>query len=232
MERMLVVVFDSEPQAFKGKSALMDLNLDGTISLYAYAVLVKNKDGTVTLKKRDDDVPVRTLVGTSLGSLIGVLGGPAGMAVGAVAGLTAGSAMDLYHLGIGEDFLDDVGRILTPGKVAIVADVDEDWITPLDERMEELGGTVIRRSLATVEKTLHEEEVAAMKADLAQMKAEHARAHADRKAKLMAKINQLDSKIQAQLQKGKEKRLAAEQQDQEKVRVLQAKAASARAKAS
>ena len=49
-----------------------------------------------------------------------------------------------------------------------------------------------------------------MKADLAQMKAEWAKADADRKAKLQEKINQLDSKIQAQLQKAKDRRDAAE----------------------
>jgi hypothetical protein len=64
------------------------------------------------------------------------------------------------------------------------------------------------------------------------MKAEHAKAHADRKAKLQEKINQLDSKIQAQLQRAKEGREAAERQAQAKVQVLKAKAAAAKAKAS
>jgi hypothetical protein len=40
-----------------------------------------------------------------------------------------------------------------------------------------------------------------MKSDIAQMKAEHAKARADRKGKLQEKINQLDSKIQAHLEK-------------------------------
>lgn len=232
MERMLVVVFDNEAKAFEGKSALRDLDLDGSVTLYAYALLVKNSNGTLSVKQRDDDIPVRTLVGASLGTLIGVLGGPAGMAVGAAAGFTAGGAADLYHIGIGEDFLDEVSRALTPGKVALVAQVDEDWITPVDERMQAIGGAVIRRSLSAVERTIHDEEVNSMKADLAQMKAEHAKAHADRKAKLMAKINELDAKIQAQLQRANDKRVAAEHREQEKVRLLQAKAASARAKAS
>jgi hypothetical protein len=71
-----------------------------------------------------------------------------------------------------------------------------------------------------------------MKADLAQMKAEHAKAHADRKAKLQEKINQLDSKIQAQLQKAKDGREAAERQAQDKVRVVEAKVAAAKSEAS
>jgi hypothetical protein len=71
-----------------------------------------------------------------------------------------------------------------------------------------------------------------MKADLAQFKAELAKAHADRKAKLQEKINQLDTRIQAQLQRGKEKRDAAQRKAQAKVQALKAKADTARAKAS
>ena len=61
------------------------------------------------------------------------------------------------------------------------------------------------------------------------MKAEHAKAHADRKAKLQEKINQLDSKIQAQLQKAKDRREALECEAQAKVQVLKAKANAAKA---
>src|SRR5208283_5936077 len=112
---------------------------------------------------------------------------------------------------IGDDFIADVTKQLLPNRVAVVAEIEEDWTTPVDTRMEAIGGTVFRRALSEARKTSNEEEVAAMKADLAQMKAEHAKAHADHKAKLHEKINQLDSKIQDHLEKAKERRKAAEQ---------------------
>ena len=232
MDRMLVVVFDNESKAYEGKKALLQLDGEGSISVYAYAVLAKHADGTATVKQGDDSGPIGTLLGTSFGSLIGLLGGPIGLAIGATAGLAAGSATDLYNAGIGEDFIDDVTKVLTANKVAVVAEIEEDWTTPVDTRMEAIGGRVFRRALADVEHTIHEENVAAMKADLAQMKAEHAKAHADRKAKLEEKVNQLDSKIQAQLQKAKERREATARQAQAKVQVLKEKATAAKAKAS
>jgi hypothetical protein len=161
-----------------------------------------------------------------------LLGGPVGFAIGLATGVVGGAAVDLNNARIGEDFIDDVDKVLTPNKVAVVAEIDEDWTTPVDTRMEAIGGTIFRRALSEVKHTIHEENVNAMKADLAQMKAEHAKAHADRKAKLQEKINQLDSKIQAQLQRAKEGREAAERQAQAKVQVLKAKAAAAKAKAS
>jgi len=232
MDRMLVVVFDNENKAYEGKKALQQLDREGSISVYAYAVLAKNADGTTTLKQGDDAGPIGTLVGTSFGTLIGVLAGPVGMAVGAAAGMAAGSTVDLDNIRVGSDFIDDVQKDLSPNKFAVIAEIDEDWTTPVDTQMEAIGGTVFRRALSEVSKTVSEEDIAAMKADLAQMKAEHAKAQADRKAKLQEKVSQLDSKIQAMLQGAKERREAAEQQAQEKVKVLKAKAEAVKAKPS
>ena len=232
MDRMLVVVFDNESKAYEGKKALLQLDGEGSISVYAYAVLAKHSDGTTSIRQGDDSGPLGTLVGTAVGSLIGLLGGPVGLAVGAASGLVAGAGTDLDNARIGDDFITDVTKTLTPNKVAVVAEIEEDWTTPVDTRMEAIGGTVFRRALSEVRDTVDNEEIAAMKADLAQFKAEQAKAHAERKAKLQEKINQLDSKIQAKLQKAKERREAAERQAQAKVQVLKAKASAAKAKVS
>ena len=232
MDRMLVVVFDNEVKAYEGKRALIQLDAEGSISAYAYAVITKHPDGTTTVKQEDDYGPIGTLLGTSFGSLIGLLGGPVGLAIGAATGVLGGAAVDLNNARIGEDFVQDVSKALVPNKVALVAEIEEDWTTPVDTRMEAIGGSVFRRTLSDVKQTIHEENVAAMKADLAQIKAEHAKAHADRKVKLQEKINQLDSKIQVQLQKAKDRREALEREAQAKVQVLKVKAAAAKAKAS
>jgi uncharacterized membrane protein len=231
MDRMLVVVFNTENKAYEGKKALHQLEDEGSIVVYAYAIVAKNADGTTTVKQSDDPGPLGTLVGTSLGSLIGLLGGPVGLAIGTAVGLVGGGTVDLDNARVGEDFIDDVKQELLPGRFALVADIQEDWTTPVDTRMEAIGGTVFRRALAEVKHTVDDEETAAMKADLAQMKAERAKAQADRKAKFDEKINQLDSKIQAWLEKAKQRREASERQAKAKVEVLKAKAAALKAKA-
>jgi len=71
-----------------------------------------------------------------------------------------------------------------------------------------------------------------MKADLAQLKAEHSKARADRKAKLQEKINHLDSKIQAGLQKDKDRNDATTRQVKAKLQVLKEKVTAPRAKVS
>ena len=232
MDRMLVVVFDNESKAYKGKEALQLLDGEGSIRLYAYAVVAKNPDGTSTIKQSDDSSPLGMLAGTSIGSLIGLLGGPVGLAIGATVGFFTGATADIDNSRVGADFVDDVTKVLLPGRVAVVAQVDEEWTTPVDMRMEPLGGIVFRRALSDVQDTVNDEEVAGIKADLAQMKAELAQGHADRKAKIQEKINQLDSKLQARLQLAKDRRQAAEREAQAKVQMLKVKAATAKGNAS
>jgi uncharacterized small protein (DUF1192 family) len=154
-----------------------------------------------------------------------------GVVIGASAGLLAGGMDDLNNARVGADFVDDVRKELQPNKFAVVAEIQEDWTTPVDSRMEAIGGKVYRRALSDVKQTTHDEDVAAMKADIAQLKAEQAKTHADRKARLQEKINQLESKMQAQAEKFTHRRQAAERQAKAKVETLKAKAAVWKAKA-
>jgi uncharacterized membrane protein len=231
MDRMLAVVFDTEPKAYEGKKALDQLDDEGSIIVYAYAVVTRNADGTIAVRESDDPGPLGTLLGTAVGSLIGLLGGPVGVAVGATAGLVAGGTVDLNNARVGEDFVEDVRKELQPNKFAVVAEIQEDWTTPVDTRMEAIGGKTFRRALSEVKHTANEEDVAAMKADRAQMQAEHAKADADRQAKLHEKMNQLDSKILAHLQRSKQRREASEAQSKAKAEILKGKAAALKAKA-
>lgn len=231
VDRMLVVVFDTEPKAYEGKKTLLELENEGSIVVFAHAVIGKNAAGNVTVKQSDEPGPLGTLVGTSLGSLIGLLGGPAGVAIGAATGLIAGTIADLNNARVGDDFVDDVAKKLTPGKYAVIAEIQENWTTPVDTRMEAIGGTVFRRALSEVEDTVAEKDIAAMKADIAQLEAEQAKSRADRKAKLQEKINELNSKVQARVEKANDRRHAAEQRAKVKVEILKAKVAALKARA-
>jgi uncharacterized membrane protein len=143
-------------------------------------------------------VSEENLIGTSLGGLIGLLGGPVGVAVGAVSGLALGTLSDIGNARDGESCVEEVSRSLTPGKVAMVAEIEEGWTTPVDTRMAALGGTVIRRALWEMRDQLRKDEIVALKADLAQLKEEFASANAKRRTKLQSRIDQLQGRIDQQ----------------------------------
>jgi len=227
MEKMLVVIFDDESKAYEGSHALNQLDAEGSIAVHAESVIKKNTDGTATVKQVDDGFPIRTVGGTAIGSLVGLLGGPVGLGIGAAAGALAGSIGDLNVAGIDAEFLDDTAAALTPGKCAVVADVSEEWVTPVDTRMEALGGAIFRAARNSVEDEQRARDVAALRAEIDQLKAEHARARADRKAKLQAKMDQLNSQLQAKLDQAKQRSEQIKSETEAKVQALQKKAEKA-----
>ena len=227
MDRMLVVVFDNESKAYQGSKVLQQLDGDDRINVYSHALVVKNSEGATTVRQSDDRGPF----GTLLGSLTGLLGGPTGFGVGAAVGFVGGAAADLNKARIDDDFIVDVAKVLVPNKAAVVAEIEEESNAPVDTSMEAIGGIIFRRALSEVKHPIHDEKIAAIKAELAQLTAEHAKAHADRKAKLQENINQLESKLQAWREEDKERRQAAEREAKAKVLILKAKAAVAKARA-
>jgi len=215
MDRMLVVVFDTESKAYEGKKALYQLAAEGHIVAYAHAVVAKNADGSATVRQRSHQWPIATLAGTFLGGLAGLLVGMTGLAIGATLGLLGGIFMDINNARIGEDFMDDVTRELLPGTFVVIAQVQESWTAPVDLRMEALGGKVFRRAMSVDEHTVDEQEAAALMNDLAQLMGEQTKAHANRRAKILAR-----------LERAKERREAAHSDAMGKTEMLKTKASA------
>lgn len=217
MNRVLVVVFDDEMKAREGENMLLRLDREGSIIIYGHAVLTKKADGTVNLMRKQDFGPLDSLLSTPLGSLIALLGGPSGLSISAATGFTVGKEYDAYNARLGEDFVDDVRNAFLPGKVAALSEIREGWTAPVDVLMEQVGGVVFRRSLSNVRCALEEDNLAAMQADIDQLKAEQSFSDSDRKGELQRRINRLFFKIDAQLQKAQERRDAASQTASERL---------------
>jgi uncharacterized membrane protein len=225
---MLVVVFDNELKAYDGFKALTELDSEGSISVHAQVVIKKDDDGKITVKRKGEDFPVRTVEGTAIGALVGLLGGPIGLGIGALAGTFAGSILDMDRAGVNAEFLDDVYKKLTPGKWAIVSDVSEEWITPVDTRMAALGGTVFRARRQNIEHEQDAKSMAAVKTDIAQLKAEQAKSRADHKAKIQSKIDSQKKKLQDRLEQAKLRSKQEEAEAKAKLDALEKKAAKAK----
>lgn len=228
MERMLAVVFNNESNAYEGLQAINQLDAEGSITAYAAQVIQKGADGKISAKQTDGNFPLQTAKGLLLGSLVGLLGGPVGVAVGAAAGASAGVLGDLNIADLNADFVDEVSTALTPGKFALVVDVNEDWVTPVDTRMEALGGQVFRTARKHFEAEQRSRDVGELKAEIAELKAEHAEAKADRKAKLQTKIDGLNARLQQKLQQAKQRSEQIKSETDAKVKALQERAAKAR----
>ena len=195
MHKILISVFDTETTAFQGIAALKELHRDGDITLYASTVVAKDASGWQSIKQADDSGPAGTLVGLVGGTLIGLLGGPVGVAVGAYAGTVGGMMFDMFNAGVGMDFVNEVAAEIAPGKVAIVADIDETWVTPVETRLGALGATTFRRMPDEVIDDALVRETESAQAELDQLDAELRTSAGEARAKVEAAIEAQRTKL-------------------------------------
>ena len=228
MERMLVVVFDNAEKAFEASHALHRLDEDGMIAVYGDVVVVKDARGAAIATTSNGAVPQGTLGATVVGGLIGLLGGPVGVAAGVAGGLALGALTDFARARVSADFVGEVKKALVPGKAAVVAEIEEDFTDAVDSRMEAFGGSVFRRALSDVADDEYDQEIAAIEADIAQTKAEHAASRADRRRRLQARLDSLDGKLHQLVDRAKARRAVIQHQAAAKVAHLRAQAIDAR----
>ena len=229
MERILVAAFPSDARAYQGLRALEDMDRQGTITVYATAVIAGDgESGAVTVKQAADPGPLGTPVALLTGSLLGPLAGSVGIAVAAGAGTLGRVLYDLARIGIDEDFLTEVGQALRPGTAAVVAEVWEERITPLDARISALGGTVFSRVRKEIVDGQIERDVAVLRAELASLAAELASEPEEHRAHVEERIDGARTRLRAAQQRAKAVLDALTKESDAKIAWLAARAAGAR----
>ena len=191
----VVVVFPDEKKAYEGLRALNELHEECGLTLYSNAVVQRNAEGWVSVKEKQTEGPVGTAVGALVGGLIGMFAGPVGVAVGVSGGTALGAFRDLFDLGVSDEFLHTIAKDLSPGKTAVVAEISEEWVTPLDTRMEAIGGIVIRELRDDFIDDQLQKRIDRRKTELAQRKAELAAARAERVEAMKQAVSKAEQRL-------------------------------------
>ena len=147
MHSILVVVFDNEAKAEEGETQLLQMDKDGTIGIYGYAVVAKKKDGTVVVKQADGHGSLSPFAESLLGRLSD--------SIHPISHWTAPKSSDsAAESSKTRSDINEMVEVLLPNRVAIVADVEEEWPPVLDARMDSIGGAVFRWSVSEVQHAL------------------------------------------------------------------------------
>ena len=221
MNKMLVAIFDNEMAADAGQQALRKLHAEGDITLYATGVMVKDMQGRVSVRKSMDQPPIGTATGLAVGSLIGLLGGPVGLAVGAMAGVTVGAVRDFWVAGVGLDFIDEAEQHLQPGKVALVAEIEEEWVIPVDAALEAIGAYVFRRTRSEVEEAQFNQDISAIKSEIDELESEASHASDAARTKLQAKLASTKISLESAVQRARQRVEMLKQEADAKAESLQ-----------
>ncbi len=199
MEKLLVAVFDNESKTQQGIQILKKLDEDGSITIHEAARFRKNADGSIMIPQSTlSEFPIQNLMGTPVGRLIAILAGPAGYTIESGAGGSLGLASDPIAGTVDQEFLNEISQKLQPGTNAIVLDMSEEWVTPLDVALEPLTSIVFRRPKVEVEDELISKRITANEKEIENLEKEVANSREDQKTKLESKLNDLKIRINRQ----------------------------------
>lgn len=159
MHNYVAVVFDNSSKAYEALQALWDLDHAEEITVHGTTVVHRDELGQFHVDTKESHPAVATAVGVGIGALLGALAGPAGAAVGAAGGAgigattggVAGLVADAGRADTRQEARIQTGFVLGDGQSAVIADVSEDWTSPIDTRMKSLGGVVYRRARSDLE---------------------------------------------------------------------------------
>jgi len=197
MDRILVAVFPCERQAYDGLRCLAALDQAGTITVYATAVIARDDESLMSVKKPADQGPLGGAVALLTGTLLGPLAGPAGLAVSASVGTLGRVLYDLARVGVDDDFLTEVGERLQPGTAALLAEVWEERIAEVDSRFAALGGSAVRRARGEIIEGRVGRDVVALRDELESLRQELAHAAEAHRPGLEEKIGATTVKLRA-----------------------------------
>jgi len=225
MQKIIFVSFKNEMQAYEGARAMREVH---TNVLYAGAIIAQDPNGKIVVRQSILDRPASTLGGLLMGNLVGLLG-PAAVAIDSGSGALLGAAIDAAKAGITTEFLQTIQQELAAGKIGVIAEMDEEWESAIDIRMEPLGGTVFRQTKVQLEDAFFEKEIEAHQAELANLESEREanakiqekRALAEGNARLQAKIDATKRQIHEKENQLAERIKSVREEGEEKIALLQ-----------
>ena len=230
MSKFVVVVLSDEKKAYEALHAIKALDAEGTVTFYGASIVARTRDGKLEVKQAVDEGPLGLATGTLVGGLVGLLGGPAGAALGFAAGGMVGGVRDIFHAGVSDEFIETVTRELAPGTFAVIAEVSEDWMTPIDVKMEALGGRVVREYRDEFVDDMLAKRADAAKSDLARRKAELSGAIAGKMGNRLSRaLDETKQDLQQTASKARERLAQKRTEMNAKIGALQAQAGKAKA---
>jgi len=156
MSNLVVIGFDNENKAFEMRAELAKLQKEYLIEMEDVVVVTKNDKGKVKLHQAVNLTAAGAVSGGFWGMLIGMifLNPLAGAALGAGAGALSGKFTDI---GIGDNFIKELGETLTPESSALFVLVRKVTPDKVLEALKGFGGKILKTSLtADKEDTLRE----------------------------------------------------------------------------
>jgi hypothetical protein len=196
MDKILVAVFEHGSGAHEGVRILRELDAAGAIDLFGSSVVAKDDRGDAEIVHAAEPGPLGTAVRRFTERLLLALAlrGPAAATL--CARMPDRPAQEPVRLATGEDLLALVATILRPGGYAVVAELWEQWVQPVDAQLSASGAVVLRRPRENAAAEI-ERERAGLGAERAELERRRQRASKEDQAALERTIEAVEHAIRA-----------------------------------
>jgi uncharacterized membrane protein len=167
MRNFVTAIFDSASKAYDAQRALWNLDGESSVTVLGTGIAHRDSIGQLIVDS-DESLPpfLASAIGAGIGALLGAIAGPAGAAAGIAGasalgsgtgaaigmgvGATGGLVGDVLREGVEEQAGYETTFALRNGEYALIADVSEDWTTPVDTEIGRFGGRIYRRPRSEV----------------------------------------------------------------------------------
>jgi hypothetical protein len=214
MERIVCVLFDEEIGARAGLRALGALDREGAIAVYAAMIVQKGPQGIREVLAPAGAVAPLTTAG--LRRFIRAIDEER----------ASGEALEAERIDVDVEFLGHVYAMFASGMAALIADVEEERVTPIDSRMEPLRGLVLRCARSGLPAAALAQRLTVIDADITQLDVERVHAEPARKEKLERAARELLQRRGRMVLEVSKRQEADREEAAEKVKLLMRKAAS------
>ncbi|GEK35276.1 DUF456 domain-containing protein [Kurthia sibirica] len=154
MENIIVSYNSVESEAFQTFTEIKNNYFDRKTTIISQAVLLKKKDGKITLLDSLDTGETTTddtLKGGLIGALVGILAGPFGLLLGFGVGTFIGSFVDMDDIEIESSLINAMTNRLKEGDMAIIILAQEEDESLLDELLNKYDTFITRYDAAFIE---------------------------------------------------------------------------------
>jgi uncharacterized membrane protein len=116
---LFVGTYADEEDARIDYDVLRSLHEEGLIGTYDIAIVSKDAEGKVHVKKREKPTEHGVWTGIAVGALVGILFPPSIIATGVIGGVTGGLAAHFWR-GMSRDDVKELGELIDEGQAALV----------------------------------------------------------------------------------------------------------------
>jgi uncharacterized membrane protein len=116
---LFVGTYADEEDARIDYDVVRDLHEQGLIGTYDIAIVLKDAEGKVHVKKREKPTEHGVWTGVAVGALVGILFPPSIIATGVIGGVTGGLAAHFWR-GMSRGDVKELGELIDDGQAALV----------------------------------------------------------------------------------------------------------------